>query len=135
MDNTLVDEMGKTLRPGIEEFLSYLVKLNYELILWTNSSKSRAQTILSNHNLNKYFKTYIYREDYDPKNTGNKKDIRMYKADFLIDDDPDEINNIKRLGLNGFLIKSYRQNTTIDKKEYAEILKALNKNWFFNKGQ
>ena len=52
MDNTLVDEVGSTLRPGIIDFLVNLKNMDLNLILWTNSSKERAKTILYNHKLN-----------------------------------------------------------------------------------
>jgi predicted HAD superfamily phosphohydrolase YqeG len=39
MDNTIVDEFGSTLRPGIIDFIEELSK-KHELIIMTNSKKS-----------------------------------------------------------------------------------------------
>jgi TFIIF-interacting CTD phosphatase-like protein len=45
MDNTLVDEFGSTVRPGIINFLEKMQE-RHELILWTNSKRIRAIEIL-----------------------------------------------------------------------------------------
>jgi len=39
MDNTIIDELGSTLRPGIINFLEELAA-RHELILWTNSRRN-----------------------------------------------------------------------------------------------
>ena len=62
MDNTLIDEFGSTLRPGIIDFLENLKNMDLNLILWTNSTKERAKTILYNHKLNHYFSKFIFRK-------------------------------------------------------------------------
>jgi phosphoglycolate phosphatase-like HAD superfamily hydrolase len=66
LDNTLVDALGSTVRPGIAELLGRLHREGHSLILWTNSRKERAQEILRLHNLRRLFQACIYREDYDP---------------------------------------------------------------------
>ncbi|HEX3047420.1 MAG TPA: NIF family HAD-type phosphatase, partial [Bacillota bacterium] len=91
MDNTLTDEFGSSVRPGIINFLETLKRDGHVLILWTNSTKERAVTILKDHRLHFYFSRFIFREDYDPQNIGLPKDIRKVEGDLLIDDDPDEI--------------------------------------------
>lgn len=126
MDNTLVDEVGSTLRPGIIDFLVNLKKMDLNLILWTNSSKERAKTILYNHKLNRYFSKFIFREDYDINNEGKCKDIRKVKGDLLIDDDPKEIEFARKNKRKTYLIKSYRKNGITDKNEYNEIMKIIN---------
>lgn len=126
MDNTLVDEVGSTLRPGIIDFLVNLKKMDLNLILWTNSSKERAKTILYNHKLNSYFSKFIFREDYDINNEGKYKDIRKVKGDLLIDDDPKEIEFTRKNKRKTYLIKSYRKNGITDKNEYIEIMKIIN---------
>ncbi|MDR2941448.1 MAG: DUF705 domain-containing protein, partial [Treponema sp.] len=54
MDNTIIDEMASTLRPGIINFLEKVSKRN-ELILWTNSKRIRTIEILEYFDLRKYF--------------------------------------------------------------------------------
>ena len=125
MDNTLVDEVGSTLRPGIIDFLVNLKKMDLNLILWTNSSKERAKTILYNHKLNSYFSKFIFREDYDINNEGKCKDIRKVKGDLLIDDDQKEIEFTRKNKRKTYLIKSYRKNGITDKNEYNEIMKII----------
>ena len=83
MDNTLIDEFGSTLRPGITAFLEQLKSMNCELYLWTNSSRDRAKEILIHHKLDHYFSKFIYREDYDPENKGVRKDIRKIGGEIL----------------------------------------------------
>jgi len=128
MDNTLIDEFGSTLRPGITGFLEKLRSMNCELYLWTNSSRSRAKDILSHLKLDHYFSKCIYREDYDPQNKGVRKDIRKIGGEMLIDDDPAETRFTEKLGLQAYLVKSYRKNMKTDSNEYDEIIKIIKKN-------
>lgn len=125
MDNTLTDEFGASTRPNIVEFLQKLKNDGHVLFLWTNSTKERAVTILSDHKLNLFFSKFIYREDYDPKNIGLNKDIRNIKGDILIDDDPNEINYMKKINKKGILITSYRKGKNCDKNELSEIYKQI----------
>lgn len=140
MDNTLVDEFGSTIRPGIIEFLSSLENKNLHMYLWTNSTKMRAKEILLHHKLYHYFEKFIYREDYDPLNKGIHKDIRKIRGELLIDDDPAEIEFVKKIGCKAYLIKPYRKNSNIKlsdcNKEYDEITSLINdkkKFSFFNR--
>ena len=125
MDNTLVDEFGSTLRPGITGLLKELKGRGCELYLWTNSTRSRAKEILSRHKLNHYFSKCVFREDYDPENKGIRKDIGKIGGQMLIDDDPGEIEHVKRLGLKGYVVKSYRKNSRTSGTEYRDILKLI----------
>lgn len=125
MDNTLIDEFGSTLRPGIAGFLEQLISMNCEMYLWTNSSRNRAKEILAHHELSHYFTKFIFREDYDPDNKGVRKDIRKVGGEMLIDDDPDETRFTEKLGLKSYLVKSYRKNMKTDSNEYKEILKVI----------
>jgi phosphoglycolate phosphatase-like HAD superfamily hydrolase len=79
LDNTLVDALGSTVRPGIAELLGRLHREGHSLILWTNSRKERAQEILRLHNLRQHFQACIYREDYDPDERDVPKDIRRVR--------------------------------------------------------
>ncbi|MCR9143368.1 MAG: HAD family hydrolase [bacterium] len=123
LDNTLADDFGSEARPQAMEFLQYLQKQDYRIILWTNSSKDRAREIISRLKFRDYFVETIYREDYDPENTGIYKDIRKINGDVLIDDDPEEIRKNRANGKVGYLIPSYRRGQLEDQ----ELFKALDR--------
>ncbi len=123
LDNTIIDEFGSTLRPGIIEFLDILFK-KHSLILWTNSKKIRAYEIIKYFNLRKYFTRMICREDYDPDDIGERKDLRKIDGNIIIDDDPDEIQYNKKNKKIAILVKPYRKNSNISGKELENILKT-----------
>lgn len=134
MDNTLADEMGASIRPGIIELLQTLKSEKHELKIWTNSKRERATSILQEHKLKTYFSQFIYREDYDPDDKGIRKDIRRVKGDFLIDDDPKEIQFVKSIGKDGFVISSFRKGAKVKAEELDEIYKVItSKSGFFGK--
>ena len=114
MDNTLVDELGSSKRPGIDALLSRLLSEKHTLYLWTSSTRDRAMSILRDHDLKKYFSKFIYRENYDPDNKGLNKDIRMVDGELLVDDDPKQIKYMNTIGRKGVLVTSYRQNMDIE---------------------
>ena len=120
MDNTIIDELGSTLRPGIIKFLE-IMSTKHELILWTNSRRIRTMEILDHFNIRKYFIKIISRENYDPDEKGFKKDIRIYDYDVIIDDDKEEIDYNINNGKIGILINSYRKNKKIKENELEEI--------------
>ena len=107
LDNTIADEFGAKLRPGIKGLLSVLKK-DYRLLLWTNSARLRARSILDEHHLSVYFEKMIFREDYDPVNKGLLKDLRTIEASFLVDDDPEEIEFNQKKGVGAYLISPFR---------------------------
>jgi len=121
MDNTIIDELGSTLRPGIINFLEK-VSVSNEIILWTNSKRIRAIEILDHFNLRKYFTKIISRENYDPEGKGIRKDIAEYNYDIIIDDDIDEIEYNKKNGKIGILVESYRKNKKVDENEMEKII-------------
>lgn len=127
MDNTLTDDFGGSVRPGITELLERLVDEGHTLILWTNSTTDRASDILKKHDLKRYFETFIYREDYAQDQKRVPKDIRTINGDFIIDDDPMQIDYNKSTGKNGFLISSYRGGNTTDAKELKQLYKSIHK--------
>ena len=133
MDNTLTDDFGQSVRPGIVELLESLVQAQHLLVLWTSSAKTRAQIILADHQLAQYFTECIYREDYDPKNLGLVKDIRQIKGDILIDDAPELIKYVRSVGKKGFLISPYRRaGQGLDEQELVHLrdyLKSANRWW------
>jgi phosphoglycolate phosphatase-like HAD superfamily hydrolase len=121
MDNTIIDELASTLRPGIINFLEK-VSIKNELILWTNSKRIRAMEILEFFNLRKYFVKIISRENYDPEEKGIRKDIEKYNYDIIIDDDIEEIEYNKKNGKIGILVEAYRKNKKINENEMEEII-------------
>jgi len=121
MDNTIIDELGSTLRPGIVNFLEKASTRN-ELILWTNSRRIRAMEILDYFNLRKYFVKIISRENYDPEEIGLRKNIAEYDYDIIIDDDPEEVECNKKNGKIGILVEPYRKNKKIDENEMEKII-------------
>lgn len=127
MDNTLTDEFGKDIRPGMVDLLSQLKNEGHTLTLWTNSARRRALEIIHYHNLKNYFSKCIFREDYDKHNEGLNKDIRKINADILIDDDPDEISYTRKMGKTGILIKPFRSTSSPDEDELSAIYKAIKK--------
>jgi FMN phosphatase YigB (HAD superfamily) len=127
MDNTLTDEFGKKIRPGMVDLLSQLKDEGHTLTLWTNSTRTRALKIIQYHNLKQYFSKCIFREDYDKHNEGLNKDIRKIHADILIDDDPDEISYTRRMGKTGILIQPFRSTSTPDEDELGAIYKTIKK--------
>jgi phosphoglycolate phosphatase-like HAD superfamily hydrolase len=132
MDNTIIDELGATLRPGILDFLEDL-SVRHELILWTNSKRIRAIEILDHFAIRKYFVKIISRENYDPQELGLRKDIGQYDCDILIDDDIEEINYNKNKGKIGILVETYRKNKDMDEKELKRIIKDIDCNIFRRK--
>lgn len=134
MDNTLVDEFGSGIRPGIKSLLNKLKNDGHTMVLWTSSTKDRAVNILKDHDLTKYFQEFLFREDYDPEFKGEVKDIRRVNGDFLVDDDPKQIDFVKSIKKDGYLITSYRKNMNLPKEELSRIYKAINKSQgFFGK--
>ena len=121
MDNTIVDEFGSTLRPGIINFLKN-ISIKHEIILWTNSKRMRTIEILDYFEIRKYFNKIISRENYDPEEKGLRKDIRKYNYDLLIDDDIEEICYNKKNGQLAILVETYRKNKKINEKEFEEII-------------
>jgi phosphoglycolate phosphatase-like HAD superfamily hydrolase len=108
MDNTLFDDFGQTVRPGIRKLLEALKADGHELILWTSSTRERAVQILAEHEVAPLFADFRYREDYDPANTGAFKDLRAIGADAIIDDDPKHVDFATSIGKIGILVASYR---------------------------
>jgi FMN phosphatase YigB (HAD superfamily) len=125
MDNTLVDAFGSMVRPGIFGLLERLQKDGHTLVLWTNSRRDRAIEILRLHDLRRFFKACICREDYDPDERDIPKDIRRIKGDILVDDDPEAIAYVRSTGRKGFLIRPYRKGAAANPRELAELYEAI----------
>ena len=121
MDNTIIDELGSTLRSGIIDFLEE-ISTRHELILWTNSKRMRAMEILDYFDIRKYFVKIISRENYDSQEKGAMKNIGEYDIDILIDDDIEEIKYNGRNGRTGILVSAYRKNKEINENELDEIM-------------
>jgi phosphoglycolate phosphatase-like HAD superfamily hydrolase len=125
MDNTLVDAFGSMVRPGIVGLLGRLQTDGHTLVLWTNSRRDRAIEILREHDLRRYFKACIRREDYDPDEQDVPKDIRRIKGDILVDDDPEAIAYVRSTGRKGFLIRPYRKGTGVDPQELPNLYETV----------
>jgi phosphoglycolate phosphatase-like HAD superfamily hydrolase len=122
MDNTIIDEFGATLRPGIIDFLNKIPEKN-EIILWTNSRRIRTMEILDYFDLRKYFIKIITRENYDPDENNLRKNIEEYGYDVIIDDDIDEVEYNKNKGKIGILVEVYRKNKEMKEDELNKIIK------------
>ncbi|MBI4612427.1 MAG: DUF705 domain-containing protein [Planctomycetes bacterium] len=125
LDNTLVDEFGATVRPGIVRLLDRLLSERHELALWTHSDRARAIRILRDHGLRDRFGTLVCREDYDPDSLGARKDIRRIQGDLLVDDDPAEVAFARSVGRSGFRLASYRRGDPADLDELEALHQAI----------
>ena len=105
LDNTIADEFGRRLRPGMVEFLETLAADGHELVLWTSSTRARAELILAEHDLERHFVRTICREDYDDS---GPKNIAEIGGQAIIDDDPAQVDAAEASGALGLLITPYR---------------------------
>jgi hydroxymethylpyrimidine pyrophosphatase-like HAD family hydrolase len=127
MDNTLVDEFGATVRPGMVGLLTALRKEGHTLVLWTNSRKQRAMDILREHDLRRHFSQCLCREDYDPEERDLPKDIRKVRGDVLIDDDPALIAYVESKGKKGIRIAPFRKGAVMNPRELESIHREINR--------
>ncbi|HIJ42408.1 MAG: NIF family HAD-type phosphatase [Rhodospirillales bacterium] len=125
LDNTLTDEAGRKLRPGITALLEKLNAKGYELALWTQSPRARARAVLKDHGLERHFGCFVFREDYDPENRDPPKDIRGISGGFLVDDNPAHVNFVHRLGLGGFLVAPYRGSPYTNTSELVRLYRRV----------
>ena len=127
MDNTLTDDFGKSVRPGIIKLLTRLQKEGFSLALWTSSTRSRAKEILSQHKLTPLFSEFIFREDYDPDKQNFPKDIRTIEGMFLVDDDPRQIEFLRSVNIAGYQIAPFRAGQPADPKDLDKLYRAIQK--------
>ena len=127
MDNTLVDEFGTAVRPGMAALLSRLRKDGHTLVLWTHSTRARAREILRLHGLRPHFASCVFREDYDPDELGLPKDIGKVKADLLIDDDPALCERVRATGRHALQVSSYRKGAAASLDEIRELYRSITK--------
>jgi FMN phosphatase YigB (HAD superfamily) len=125
MDNTLFDEWGKDVRPGVRQLLDALRSDGHELVLFTSSTRQRALQILEWHGFTHYFTAKYFREDYDPENRGVIKDLAQIGADILIDDDPKHCAAAKQAGRIGILVKSYRGGASAGADEMDAVMEQV----------
>ena len=134
------DEMNKNvplpifLRPDLFEFLEYAYE-NFELILFTSSEQSYADTILSFIEKNKkYFSMKLYRDSCIFIEPGlNIKDLRIFssyrKMEDIIIVDNSLFSFCNQLN-NGILITSFFEDKNDyflnNLKEYLKIIKDMN---------
>ena len=122
LDNTIACEFGRQVRPGIIAFLETLAAEGFELVLWTNSRRARAEIIIDEHDLGRHFARVICREDYDDQ---GPKEIRKIGAQVLIDDDPAQVDAATAAGALGLLITPYRGGEDPKPGQLDEILTAI----------
>ncbi len=125
MDCTLTDGWGTVVRPGMVELLQRLKTEGHDLVVWTSSPRDRARRVLADLKLETFFGGFTFREDYDPDNEGKPKDIRKVGGDFLVDDDPKQIDFVKSIGKRGFLITDYWKESTPNPAELEKLHKAI----------
>jgi FMN phosphatase YigB (HAD superfamily) len=125
MDNTLVDELGAGVRPGMRELLEALGREGHVLVLWTSSRRERAVDILREHDLRRHFRRCLFREDYDPEDKGLPKDIRKVGGDVLVDDDPALIDYVRSVGRRGVLVAPYRKGAAVKPGEAEGIRRDI----------
>lgn len=125
LDNTIVDEYGQQLRPGIINLLQRLINDNHQLFLWTNSTSQRAEMISNEFGLKRYFKKWICREDYDKENKDGLKDIRKVKGKILIDDNPIQKKEAEGLGYHVIIVKPFTSTRKVDEKEMDQVLSEI----------
>jgi FMN phosphatase YigB (HAD superfamily) len=125
LDNTLADEFGSAARPGIANLLERLRADGHTLILWTNSKRDRARVILYELKLIRCFDSFLFREDYDVEETDVPKDLRRVNGDFIVDDDPKQIEFARSIGKDGFCIKPFRKGRPPDPADLERVRQAL----------
>jgi hypothetical protein len=125
MDNTLVDEFGAAVRPGMAALLARLRRDGHRLILWTNSRRERALEILRLHGLRANFERCLFREDYDPREQGLPKDIRTVGGSVLVDDDPDLCAFVRGHGGQAVLVRPYRKGGAASLAEVRDLYRRI----------
>ncbi|CAK0775415.1 FCP1 homology domain-containing protein [uncultured Gammaproteobacteria bacterium] len=125
MDNTLFDEFGREVRPGIASLLLDLKKDGHELVLWTSSTRARAHQILGWHDFAAYFSAIYCREDYDPDNKGAIKELSRFGIDAIIDDDPKHCAAAQASGHIGVQVVSFRGGTSARAEEMTAVYQKL----------
>ena len=110
LDNTIIDETGNKVRPGMHELLASFKRHGVQLSIWTASVRERAEPILCKLRLKDYFTDIVCRDDYDPDASWGRtkpKDIRFGDGDMLIDDNHNHVDFVKSIGRQGFRITPY----------------------------
>ena len=128
LDNTLIDELGQTMRPGIFDLLDSFKANNLQLSIWTASTKNRAEPIIHNLGLAGHFTSFVYRDDYDPDSKygcTQPKDIRFGDGDMLIDDSPRHCKFVESIGLKAFRVQPYITYMDTDPAELEELHKLV----------
>jgi len=125
LDNTLTDDFGSVVRPGAVELLNTLQRDGHTLSVWTHSERDRARWLLRKLGLRSYFAQVVCREDYDPGNLDVGKDIRKIEGDWLIDDDPKQIEFVRSIGKRGFLISHFHKGRPVNSVELDQLYRKI----------
>ena len=108
LDETVIDEEGDEVRPGVRSLFEKLLIDGHQLSLWSASTEERGTELLAQHGLSGIFRNTVFREDYDPNREGYGKDIRYRCGDLLVDDSPAQVEFVQSLGKKGLLVPSFR---------------------------
>ena len=125
LDYTLVDRYGTSVRPGVEDLLQHLAVAGHGLALWTAASRYRTENIFAFHDLGRHFDPIVCRDDPLSVQAGGRKDIRRIGGRFLVDDESDQIEYVRGLGLDGFLVAPYSGDPLADEDELDRLLDAI----------
>jgi hypothetical protein len=107
LDETILDEVGVDLRPGIRSLLEKLTSDGHKISLWSASTQDRGLDFLSLHGLATFFRSTVFRDDYDPGCEGHPKDIRFGNGDMLVDNDLAQVEFVQSIGKQGLHVASY----------------------------
>ncbi len=118
LDNTLIDELGQTVRPGMFELLDSFKANNLQLSIWTASTKERAEPIIHELGLANYFTAFVYREDWwgDATLGGTQPD-----------DSPRHCKFVESIGLKAFRIEPFISYGDQDNNDYYAELEELHR--------
>ena len=128
LDNTLIDELGQTVRPGMFELLDSFKANNVSMAIWTASVRKRSKPILDNLNLSHYFSDVVYRDDYDPEATfgsSSPKRIDALGGDILVDDSQFQCDYVNSVGKIGFKVTPFFSYVDNDLEELEELHKLV----------
>jgi hypothetical protein len=130
LDFTLVDCYATTVRPGMVDLLESLAADGHGLALWTAASRHRTDNIFSFHSLGRHFDPVVCRGDPLSEQAEGKKDIRLIDGAFQVDDEAEQIDYVRGLGLEGFVVSRFDGDPILDDNELvrlADMIAVANK--------
>ena len=126
LDETIADEAGVDLRPGIRSLLEKLTRDGHRLSVWSSSTEERGLDLLKLHGLDTFFQTKVFRDDFDPCCEGHSKDIRFGDGDMLVDNDLYHVQFVQSIGKKGLHVASFSsESKTTWTDDSAEIYSQI----------